>query len=898
MSKIITADFSSGKDRVTARGLWQFDRGVKLKVIGINVADVNRVDFASVIASDSVPVVVVPDGDGTFTVSIPGAVTKSSYGVTAYIYVDTADYGYTVKAVNMPVTLRQEAWKPGEEEKPDPFGEVVEKVSGYAKNARYFANAAAESEKAASESATTATQQATTAAQSATNASGSAESASQSAEAATTAAGNAAESATSASQSAETAGQKATAAETSASNAAESATAAEKSATAAGDSASAAKTSETAATASAVTATEQAEKIKASAEQIEKNKTDVASLKGDLGELEYKSLSNETKAVNVTSLFTLNGILNKEGRFFSNEGMLCTDFIKAKQGDVFYLYVAQDDNNSLPIAIYDMNKNFIKGVENKGASYILSYLEYAVEEDCLMRISSVTTNSLIYKKEHKNNSDVFDSIKSNFGELETYYEDMTQFVLDNGEDNKRIDNNGGIYDYDGGFISDYIKVEEGDIIKASSYVLYNNPVLILYYGTKKVNKVYGTEKGYQTVEVTIPPMVEYVRISSMKKSAGIEFGILKNKTIVEMLNEKTTIAYDIPNTHEEMVFENVTNGYIQEDGTILSIDTYKTTDYIDLDVYDWFHIVSDYAWNACGYVVFDKDKKVLSYIKDSVNTIKRFDIEPKKEYPNGKYIRFCGSSNILKVYKRKTSHSIGDCSEEAMNTGNVLYNKKIAFCGDSFTEASNLGKPDGYDEYWGCYKSYGWRIANRNKMKLYHDGISGSTMHIVDADNPNTRYPFAYQRYKNVPNDCDYIILQFGLNESSIANDDSTKGTKESTDATTMWGSWNTVLEYLITNHPTARIGVVMSDAWMPQTYFTTLKEICEWWGVPLLDLGGDPNVPVMNGGRRAGCGLTLNPKVAELRNATFYNAEGDAHPNDAGHEWRSTVIENFIRSL
>lgn len=625
----------------------------------------------------------------------------------------------------------------------------------------------------------------------------------------------------------------------------------------------------------------------------------IGSLKGDLNDLENKSLSNETKAVNVTSLFTLNGYLNKQGAFVSNGGTLCTDFIKAKQGDVFYLHVAQDDDNSLPIAIYDMNKNFIKGVENKGSTYALRYLEYEVEEDCLMRISSMNANySLIYKKEHKNNSDVFDSIKSNFGELETYYEDMTQFVLDNGEDNKRIDGDGVIYDYDGGFISDFIKVEEGDIIKASSFVLYGNPVLILYYGTEKVNKVYGTEKGYQTVEVTIPPMVEYVRISSLKKSAGIEFGILKNKTVIEMLDEKTTITYDIPNTHEEMVFENVTNGYIQEDGNIVSTDSYTTTDYIDLDVYDWFHIVSDYAWGACGYVVFDKDKKVLSYIKDSVNTIKRFDIEPKKEYPNGKYIRFCGSSHILKVYKRKTSHSISDCSEEAMNTGNVLYNKKIAFCGDSFIEATNLGKPDGYDEYLGCYKSYGWRIANRNKMKLYHDGVSGSTMHIVDADNPNTRYPFAYQRYKNVPNDCDYIILQFGLNESSIANDDSTKGIKESTDATTMWGSWNTVLEYLITNHPTARIGVVMSDAWMPQTYFTTLKEICEWWGVPLLDLGGDPNVPVMNDGRRAGCGLTLNPKVAELRNATFYNAEGDAHPNDLGHEWRSTVIENFIRSL
>lgn len=135
MEKVLIADFSSGKDRVTVRGLWQFDRGVKLKVIGINVADVNRVDFAPVVASEAVPVVVVPDEDGTFTVSIPGTATKSPYDVTAYIYVDTAEYGYTVKAVSMPVILRPEAGKPGEEEKPDPFGEVVEKVSGYAKEA-------------------------------------------------------------------------------------------------------------------------------------------------------------------------------------------------------------------------------------------------------------------------------------------------------------------------------------------------------------------------------------------------------------------------------------------------------------------------------------------------------------------------------------------------------------------------------------------------------------------------------------------------------------------------------------------------------------------------------------------------------------------------------------------
>ena len=219
MEKVLIADFSIGKDRITVRGLWQFDRGVKLKVIGINVADVNRVDFAPVIASEAVPVVVTPDEDGTFTVSIPGTATKSPYDVTAYIYVDTADYGYTIKAVSMPVILRPEAGKPGEEEKPDPFGEVVEKVSEYATEARDSARAAAESEKVASESATQAEKAKEASRESA-------EKAAESKEVAAT-------SATAAAQSASQSRESATAAQTAADEATESATAAAESETAA-----------------------------------------------------------------------------------------------------------------------------------------------------------------------------------------------------------------------------------------------------------------------------------------------------------------------------------------------------------------------------------------------------------------------------------------------------------------------------------------------------------------------------------------------------------------------------------------------------------------------------------------------------------------------------------------
>lgn len=301
MEKVLIADFSSGKDRVTVRGLWQFDRGVKLKVIGINAADVNRVDFAPVVASEAVPVVVVPDEDGTFTVSIPGAATKSPYDVTAYIYVDTAEYGYTVKAVSMPVILRPEAGKSGEEEKPDPFGEVVEKVSGYAAEARDSARAAGESasevkeiaeqvtaleeraelsaksavasEKAAATSATSAAESASQARESATAARSaanqgakSATAAAESATAAAQLAANAAQSATNASGSAKSASQSAETAKTAADAASKSDSAAQQAANSATESASTATVAAQTATTAAGKATESATSAGRSAE--------------------------------------------------------------------------------------------------------------------------------------------------------------------------------------------------------------------------------------------------------------------------------------------------------------------------------------------------------------------------------------------------------------------------------------------------------------------------------------------------------------------------------------------------------------------------------------------------------------------------------------------------------
>lgn len=148
----------------------------------------------------------------------------------------------------------------------------------------------------------------------------------------------------------------------------------------------------------------------------------------------------------------------------------------------------------------------------------------------------------------------------------------------------------------------------------------------------------------------------------------------------------------------------------------------------------------------------------------------------------------------------------------------------------------------------------------------------------------------------------DYITFQYGLNE--IITDDTKIGDRDSTSLSTLWGAWNTVLSSVLEWNPDVKIGIIISDAWMTQNgnatkTYTALKEIAEWWGIPVLDMKEDTNCPMMMSGRE----LTgVNPYAVARRDAAFKRTnetgEINAHPNQTAHNYRSTVIENFLRSL
>jgi hypothetical protein len=173
------------------------------------------------------------------------------------------------------------------------------------------------------------------------------------------------------------------------------------------------------------------------------------------------------------------------------------------------------------------------------------------------------------------------------------------------------------------------------------------------------------------------------------------------------------------------------------------------------------------------------------------------------------------------------------------------------------------------------------------------DAINGSTMAVSTAyiDNPQNdpRHPFAYQRYLNIPSDVDYITIWFGINDANNC----TLG--EITDSTinTFYGAWNIVLEWIITNRPNAKVGIVITNL-SNATFREAERNIALKWGIPFLDMRGNPQVPDIFGKDSVG----YSSVAKQLRTEHWRVSNENAHPNQFAHEYESTFIENWLRTL
>lgn len=250
---------------------------------------------------------------------------------------------------------------------------------------------------------------------------------------------------------------------------------------------------------------------------------------------------------------------------------------------------------------------------------------------------------------------------------------------------------------------------------------------------------------------------------------------------------------------------------------------------------------------------------------------------------------------------------------------NFLNWKKLYCGGDSITAADGVGTfQNGYK------KSYAGYVATRNNMVYVSDGVGGSTMGICNVDG-QTLNNFVSSRYLSIPTDADFITLWFGWNDNAYgwhsardtycvaqfgtyyealtseqkATVDAYKtwrqwmevyaGTKDSTDATTWGGAWNTVLTWLLNNCPNARIGIVIAYG-VSDELNNVLIEICEKYGISYIK-AYEPH-EFFSVGHSKGIGTDQAAKRKAL-----YTLD-NTHPNELGYEMMSTYFEQFLRTI
>ena len=235
--------------------------------------------------------------------------------------------------------------------------------------------------------------------------------------------------------------------------------------------------------------------------------------------------------------------------------------------------------------------------------------------------------------------------------------------------------------------------------------------------------------------------------------------------------------------------------------------------------------------------------------------------------------------------------TIDNVEFEVDHGGNVLYGKKWCSCGDSFTAGSNL-TGEYTDKIAISDKTYPYLISERNHMNWVQLAVGGATFTNIEGAQFCFTDTTAGKNYTQIPSDCDYVTLSYGLNEGNLT--DAQIGAKGDTTTETLWGAYDVVVKSILTANPTCKIGIIISDSWLTQKYHDELIDIAKYYMIPYLDLRNGIQVSCNINGRLDDC----SADVKALRDNAFKVSANDAHPNGEAHKYRSTMIENFLRSL
>ena len=396
-------------------------------------------------------------------------------------------------------------------------------------------------------------------------------------------------------------------------------------------------------------------------------------------------------------------------------------------------------------------------------------------------------------------------------------------------------------------------------------------------------------------EVTERSYAEYTK----KEVDGIDFSDTNYADMEKKVNDTLycTPSINLVNPAE------IVSGVLQGNGTLASSTQYVTTGYIPLKentdytvtararwilYYDeYYNVASSVQSTSAGYVVENTD---ASYMRLSFYSA------------DSNYMVYEGTTSMSYVpYERKINQNIGltnkmkqelEFLDQYGGVSNILNGKKLTVCGDSFSAYTNASFDSG--PYVGLNKVWSYLIGLRNNMTINNMAVSGSTMSV----NGGEQVQFSDSLYTTIPADSDYIIIKYGIND---LNNNIPVGTINDNTNTTFYGAWNVVMNYIIQNYPTAKIGIIVTNGLIIHTdepnnsnYADAIIQIAKKYGIPTLNEWNDPNVPLLI---RTGRTDVLQ-SIRDARRNTFRVSADNTHENYVCQEYESTIIENFIRSL
>ena len=460
--------------------------------------------------------------------------------------------------------------------------------------------------------------------------------------------------------------------------------------------------------------------------------------------------------------------------------------------------------------------------------------------------------------------------------------------------------NGALVSYNTlSWYTDAIELVSGHVFVISAKSIINTCMVAIYDAQNNFIESYG--KGSSPVVWTdevvfaddlIVAGAHYVRFGTYDKldSRVFEFESLFDcdtgyEDLVQKIDSvKSEVAIKNAGSITDLKLTLTTGKYINKNNGSLNVDKNSLcSDFLSLSSYDVFVVNATSAYQACIYSVYDSSQNFIkSYGKSSDGWV-RYTREFIRvadilgENPSAKYIRFSSFNSPLVVAEFKAFTN--DEAYSDLRGISTLNGKKWVSCGDSFTHGGNLGS-SGYDNIYEAFKSYPWWIARRNNMNLVNIARSGER--ITNSGSIH----FTPDRFKSIPIDADIVTLAFGLNETTATIGDST-----SSDNTTLWGAFNEVITWILTNIPKCKIGIIIQDAWMTQTIANAEKAIGAFWGIPVIDLKFDSSIPLGIGGRPG-----VNDFAATQRDSVFKDSTD--HPNIEAHKYRSYIIENWLKSL